>query len=171
MISKILKLFFIKKEVKKSAMQNLTTPSFKTVQSIGVLLDGDCIIKKEEITNGLIKLGFNLSNVEFLVHQNKISKDEINQFVFNINDVNLNGVFIKNEINEFVNKAFDVLINYFDDDITILHWAALQSKADFKVGFSMYNVNYNHLSISVEKENYMSFLNELDRYLKILNKK
>jgi len=44
------------------------------------------------------------------------------------------------------------------------------SKASFKVGFASIDKRLNHFMIDTNAENYMVFMEELFKYLKILNK-
>jgi L-rhamnose mutarotase len=45
-----------------------------------------------------------------------------------------------------------------------------ESKASFKVGFSSIDKRLNHFMINTNAENYTIFIDELFKYLKILNK-
>ncbi|MBC8882701.1 hypothetical protein H9X57_02750 [Flavobacterium piscinae] len=45
-----------------------------------------------------------------------------------------------------------------------------KSKADFKVGFTSTDKRLNHFMIDTDVENYTVFVDELFKYLRILNK-
>ena len=74
------------------------------------------------------------------------------------------------DVNDFISCNFDLLINYYDVEKAILLNITNNSNAVFKVGFSSIDKRLNHLMINTNAENYSIFVNELFRYLKILNK-
>ena len=63
-----------------------------------------------------------------------------------------------------------VLINYYDVEKAILLVATHESRANFKVGFSNIGKNLNDFMINTNLGNYKVFIQELFRYIKILNK-
>jgi L-rhamnose mutarotase len=63
-----------------------------------------------------------------------------------------------------------LLINYYDTEKAALLLVSNQSKASFKVGFSSIDKKLNHFMIDTNAENYKVFIEELFKYLKILNK-
>jgi hypothetical protein len=78
--------------------------------------------------------------------------------------------FDKKEVDDFVNQEFDLLISYYDVEKSPLLLVTNLSKASFKVGFSSIDKRLNHFMIDTNAENYLVFMDELFRYLKILNK-
>ena len=78
--------------------------------------------------------------------------------------------FGKQEVNNFITTDFDLLINYYDTEKVPLLLISHQSKAKFKVGFSSVDKRINHFMISTNAENHIIFIEELFKYLKILNK-
>jgi hypothetical protein len=78
--------------------------------------------------------------------------------------------FDKSEVKDFIAQKFDLLINYYDTEKSALLLVSNQSKASFKVGFSSIDKKLNHFMIDTNAENYQIFIEELFKYLKILNK-
>ena len=74
------------------------------------------------------------------------------------------------DVNEFISKKFDLLINYYDIEKAPLLQVSNLSKASFKVGFSAVDKRINHFMINTTTDNYKVFIDELFKYLKILNK-
>ena len=74
------------------------------------------------------------------------------------------------EVNDFINQKFNLLISYYDVEKAILLKVTHDSKAQFKVGFSSIDKKLNHLMINTNAENHTVFVHELFRYLKILSK-
>ena len=106
-----------------------------------------------------------------LVYKDKIKKkEEINEPFLSIKNVSLSGEINKNEVKEFIETPFDLLINYYDVAKSALLLMSLKSKAKFKVGFDTVDKRVNHFIIKSLVENYNEIVLELFKYLKILNK-
>lgn len=166
-----IKDFWIKKIVKKrlSNVKHITSDS--SIKNIGILFDESYFKDKQAVINELIKNGVNKQNIHFLVFRDKIKKNETFDYsVFSYKDISWSGTFEKAEVNQFVNNNFDLLINYYDTENAALILATNLSKASFKVGFASVDNRLNHFLIDTHAENYLVFMNELIKYLKILNK-
>lgn len=72
-------------------------------------------------------------------------------------------------LNDFIQDTFDVLINFYHEDHTVLNLVAASSKAKFKVGFTSVDNRINDLVIGTPINNTDLFIHELKKYLKILN--
>ena len=70
----------------------------------------------------------------------------------------------------FLKTKFDLLINYHEFDKMPLVYSSYLSNANFKVGFTSKDKIVNQFMINTSLENYQLFLDELFKYLKILNK-
>ena len=80
------------------------------------------------------------------------------------------GTVDKKEVKDFIKEPFDLLINYYDTEKVALLLVSHLSKASFKVGFATVDKRLNHFMINTNAENYKVFVEELFKYLKILNK-
>lgn len=80
-----------------------------------------------------------------------------------------NGDFKSNSLSDFVNEPYDVLINFYTEDIAFLNLVAAASKAKFKVGHANIDNRINDLVIDTKQGNKSQFISELKKYLKILN--
>lgn len=101
----------------------------------------------------------------------KFSKtDEFSYKHFTENDINWKGKFTQTSFQIFLEEPLDLIIGYFHVNNIFLETAILQSKAQFKVGFSGVNPNLYEIEISEKTENIVAFTSELKRYLKIINK-
>jgi len=74
------------------------------------------------------------------------------------------------EFANFTNTNFDLLLSYYDVEKAPLLLITHLSKASFKVGFASVDKRLNHFMIDTNAENYKVFMEELFKYLKILNK-
>jgi hypothetical protein len=62
-----------------------------------------------------------------------------------------NGKISSVEVNDFINKEFDLLISYYNIEKTILLKVTHSSRALFKVGFSSIDKRLNHFMIQTDR--------------------
>ncbi len=166
-----IKDFFIKKIVKKSLSNVKHIDTNNYIKKVGVIFDESYFYEKESLINELIANGIKEENIRFFVFKNNIKKNEIFDYpIFSHKDINWNATFENKELNEFIAENFDLLINYYDTEKAALLLLTHLSKASFKVGFSNIDSRLNHFMITTNAENYKVFVDELFKYLKILNK-
>ena len=84
--------------------------------------------------------------------------------------MNWKGEIVDQVIHDFIKTKFDLLISYYVIEKPILLVITNQSKAQFKVGFSTIDKRFNNLLIAATMDKYSIFVQELFKYLKILNK-
>ena len=103
--------------------------------------------------------------------KDKIKKNEVFDYpTFSHKDLSFKGNLENENVTNFTNQEFDMLISYYDTEKAPLMIATFKSKANFKVGFSTIDKRLNHFMINTNAENYKVFVSELFKYLKILNK-
>ena len=166
-----IKDFWTKKNVKKRLSNVKHNSSNNYIKKVGLLIDESYFFEKDKLINELINNGIQSQNIELLVFRDKIKKNEVFDYsVFSSKDIGWNEAFNTNQITTFVNSKFDLLISYYDIEKAPLLLVTLNSKADFKVGFSSVDMRLNQFMIDTNAENYKVFVTELFKYLKILNK-
>jgi hypothetical protein len=166
-----LKRLFIKKLLKKSLHNVKTIAHSEAIKKVGLLIDESRFFEKENLVNQIVANGIALQDLKIIVYRDRIKKKEVfTQPTFDIATFNFNGKTTNKEINEFMNEEFDLLINYYYVEKSILLLITNNSKAKFKVGFSSVDKRLNHLMINIDILNYKGFAQELFKYLKILNK-
>src|SRR5690606_20271419 len=89
---------------------------------------------------------------------------------FRSKDISLGGTILKEEVNSFINRKSDLLINYYQQKQIDLEYITVKSVTDFKAGFVTDGLSANHLSIDCPFSNYRLFTEELFKYLKAFNK-
>ena len=166
-----LKNFFTQKIVKKNLSNVKHVPTQTTIQTIGIIFDESYFNERVALVHELIQKGISESNIKILVFKDKIKKNEVFDYpVFSHKDLSWTATFDKSEVKDFTAQKFDLLINYYDTEKSALLLASNQSKAIFKVGFASIDKKLNHFMIDTNAENYKVFIEELFKYLKILNK-
>ncbi|MGC4039314.1 MAG: hypothetical protein QM710_00555 [Flavobacterium sp.] len=166
-----LKDFSTKKIVKKSLSNVKHTATDKVIKTVGIIFDESYFYEREELVAELIKNGIAETDIRILVFKNKIKKNEAFDYpAFSHKDLSWRGTVDKKEVNDFIAEPFDLLINYYDTEKVALLLVSHLSKASFKVGFASIDKRLNHFMINTNAENYKVFMDELFKYLKILNK-
>lgn len=166
-----LKNFFTKKIVKDTISNVKTIESDDYIKTVGIVFDESYFYEKEALVQELVKNGIVENNIKILVFKDKIKKNEVFDYpTFSHKDLSWTATFDKSEVKDFIAQKFDLLINYYDTEKSALLLVSNQSKASFKVGFSSIDKKLNHFMINTNAENYQIFIEELFKYLKILNK-
>ncbi|WP_309641598.1 DUF6913 domain-containing protein [Flavobacterium sp.] len=166
-----LKNFFTQKIVKKNLSNVKHTPTQATIQTIGIVFDESYFYERAALVQELIQKGIQENNIKVLVFKDTIKKNEQFDYpVFSHKDLSWTATFDKSEVKDFTAQKFDLLINYYDTEKSALLQVSNQSKASFKVGFASIDKKLNHFMINTNAENYKVFIEELFKYLKILNK-
>ncbi len=166
-----IKDFFTKNKIKKRLSNVKPIENSSTIKTIGIVFDETYFYEKESLINELVNKGIAPENIRFFVFKNKVKKNEIFDYpIVTHKDINWNGTFDNLALNDFINTKFDLLISYYDTEKAALLLITHLSKANFKVGFSNVDNRLNHLMITTNAENHKVFLDELFKYLKILNK-
>ncbi len=160
-----------KKIVKQSLSNVKHIASDKKIKTVGIIFDESYFYEREALVQELILNGIEEKDIKFIVFKNKIKKNEVFDFpAFSFKDLTWIATISNPKVNDFVKEPFDLLINYYDTEKTALLLASHLSKANFKVGFSLIDNRLNHFMINTNAENYKVFMDELFKYLKILNK-
>ena len=163
---------FSTKKIVKNTLSNVKhLASYKVITSVGIIFDESYFYEKEALVQELIQNGIAENDIKILVYKDKIKKNETFDYpVFSHKDLSWRGAVDKKEVKEFVKQPFDLLINYYDTEKVALLLVSHLSKASFKVGFAAVDKRLNHFMINTNAENYKVFMDELFKYLKILNK-
>jgi hypothetical protein len=163
--------FSTKKKVTKSLANSRLFSSNRTIKTVGMILDESYFQLRESLIYEMKQNGIAESDITILVYRNKIKKKQVYDYpVFCHNDLSWNATFDKEEVNAFINEPFDLLINYYEEYKVPVVLASHLSKAHFKVGFPTIDKRLNHFMIATTANNFIVFMDELFRYLKILKK-
>jgi hypothetical protein len=171
MFLNIIKNFLLKTKVSKLLLNPSVNHSKDIIKSVGVIFDGSLALELENLVFELFKQGIEKDKISVLIFKDKINKKEINSFDFiTYYDFNWSGDIENYKAELFLNSPFDLLINYHDFEKSPLVYLSYLSKANFKVGFASNDKKLNQFMINTNTNNYQLFIDELFKYLKILNK-
>ena len=171
MFYNIIKNFFLKKNVTKRLATKNSLGSNDKVLTVGIIVDETYFNETSQLVERIVSQGIQGNNISILVYKDKIKKKEvINEPFLSLKNISISGEIDKEEVNDFINTPFDLLINYYDVNKSGLLLLSTKSKAKFKVGFDTVDKRVNHFIIKTLVEDFNEFVLELFKYLKILNK-
>jgi hypothetical protein len=85
--------------------------------------------------------------------------------VFSDKDLGWNGDIENSYALEFLNREYDVLVNYYDESNLLLNLMSIKTKARLKVGFKKVGPEFNDLMLDTPISNFNTFKTELKKYL------
>lgn len=166
-----LKNLFLKYTLKNKWQEVSNLASTKPIQTVGLVVDTTDFDQTEVLIQELISKGFSEKNISVINYTDKLNKKEIQtRLSFNSEILDWKGEIVDQVIRDFINAEHDILISYYEIEKPALLVITNQSKAQFKVGFLTIDKRLNHLLISTSLDKYTVFVQELFKYLKILNK-
>ena len=145
--------------------------SEKKIRSVGVILSLEEFKDYDKIKKIFTDFGINENRIKFITYIS--NKDfQLNHWddYFNPEDFGWSGNIKNIALNEFIDFKYDVLISYYRSDNTDLNLVTAKSKANFKIGISNFDQRLNDFIIDVDTVHVDVFRNELEKYLKGLNK-
>jgi hypothetical protein len=171
MFYKIIKNFFLKKIVSKRLLKQKDQLVQQKIATVGLIVDETYFSNTAGLVEKLISQGIEKHNITVLIYKDKIkSKEHIASPFLALKNISLAGEIDKTEVINFLETPFDMLINYYDVNKNALLLLTIKSKANFKVGFDTVDKRVNHFIIKSLVDQYEMFIQELFKYLKILNK-
>jgi hypothetical protein len=151
-----------------SQTDNRRTPSLEKIKSIAIISTED--ISSEMDLQKEIEIILESRNIRIYSLRKYTKSDEFSYKHFTKKNVNWTGQFTEESFKCFLEEPFDLLIGYFNKKNLYLERAVLESKAQFKVGFTGVNSKLYEIEISEKTQNITGFTSELKRYLQILKK-
>ena len=175
-----LKKKFAKNVYEKQLKINLSKPlkykKKEKIKSIGILTITPTVFEIESLVEKhnykeyfAEKLCIHADNIKLLFFSESEKHTQESAYAyFTKNNLGWKGNFTKQEIIEFIEEPFDLLINYNAKENCYLNLVMQQSIADLKVGFASTDNRILDLIINVEGQNKQTFNEELFKYLRIL---
>ena len=159
---------FLNKRISEFLKKSASISS-KEIKQIFVILDSNSNQDKiEKELKGILNISKN--NIEFVVFQQKGTKDQIVDELISPKDFGWYGRIKSDKIKSVLTKKYDLLINYSKVDNLYSNLLILQCKAAFRVGFEHLDNRFYDLLINCDSDDFYSFNKELKKYLTILNK-
>ncbi len=142
----------------------------KRIHSIDIVIDARYFDQKKELVDKFIqvfgkKIDINLIEFDRI---SKLNRNKPDSF-FN-KDVSVKGKFTE-KLKKFAEKKVDLFVSYVDLNNPYINWLSFHKRADFKIGFYQTNDKIFDFLINNPCEDYKTNLEELNKYLKIINNK
>ncbi len=166
-----IKEFSLKRILKNGLKIVINNPNITAIQSVGLLVDESNFTRTESLIEEIVANGIRKDKIEVIVFKDKLNQNQVfSHPTFNNKHIGFDGKFKEKVVLHFINNKFDLLINYYQVEKSSLLIISNESKASFKVGFSIIDKRINNLTINTTIENHKIFVFELFKYLKILKK-
>lgn len=174
MLLKKLKLVSAEKALKKALLSHdlfLNTDNKTKIKSFACILNIDEFNHMEVFYELAKEIGLRQDQFKIIAFSAS-NTDNTNYSipVFNADQLGWNGKIENGDINEFLSKEYDLLLNYYENPSLILSLVSVYTKAKFRVGLQPKNEAYNNMVIEVKATEFLKFKPELLKYLSILNK-
>ncbi len=141
------------------------------IKSLGIIINYD-EIEDFKIFDGLVsRLGLEKKNVNIIAYTKdpKSLGNSLNK-CFNSEDFGWGGVIKNEEIEEFLNTSYDLLISYYAEDQLYLKLLTAASQSQIKVGLLQSDARINDIIVHTDIQAVKVFSDEVIKYLTVLNK-
>ena len=137
------------------------------IQTIGLLVDESNFRYSKELIKELESNGIAPENIKIAAYRHKFDKKKTySRPTFGKKHIDWRGQVTEVFLNEFIDTEFDLLISYYEEEISILMMITSKSKAKFKVGFSSVDEKLSRWMFNTTMAEYKLFITELFKYLK-----
>lgn len=160
---------FIKKQLENPGSEKKTLPS--KIRSVGVVADIE-LFRIYDFTNKLVSdFGLAPNQVQVaLMDPSGREKDSLDApETFGEVSFGLYGKVKNPTLEDFLNREFDLLINYSNTNWVYTRVVLAHSKAKMKAGFASEGGSWQDIAIDVPPNRMDTFHEELVKYLKIMN--
>jgi len=147
---------------------------FDRAKSFGILFDGTSDKDVKLIKNYVSNLKSKGKTVEMLGYINSKNTNETAHYFFSNEDLNWYSVPTSKQVEDFINKDFDIFMGLHTKSYEPLDYITALSKADFKIG--MYRKAHDEFydlmvegSQTKKMDNLSTLIDQVDHYVKIIN--
>lgn len=155
-------------EKELNLLESSLTSNTKKISSVGILTTE--ALSSNQNLQAQVERILGVKNAKIYSFRKYHKTNEVSYKHFSEKDINWKGEYTEPSFHSFLEEPFDLLIGYFDSSNLYLEMAVLQSNATFKVGFSNIREALFDITISESTLHVDAFLQELKKYLVILEK-
>ena len=140
----------------------------KEIKKIGVLIDSKSLLSPELILKELQNAGYAACRITVLQYDSSVPKNlDATTNSFGDKDILMIGK-PSPAVVHFCEQNFDLLINYFPENLPQLQLVSLRTKSKFRVGFSEVDRRLNDLIFSLPDKSPKLFFEQMNTYLKTI---
>ena len=140
------------------------------IEKIGVLIDEETYLKNDVEYLLQSILGIDTTAIQIFIMRKFKKKDKPSDIHFTVKDFGWIGEINNPNLQKFIETPFDLFINFDAYNNVYIKYLTLMSKGKFKVGYSKTDDRLYNFMIVHEEDDLKTFISELKKYLKILNK-
>ncbi|WP_378187211.1 hypothetical protein ACE939_02540 [Aquimarina sp. W85] len=158
------------KRIIEAQLTNRNVQQVSQIKSIAILVESEFLDEIPNFKKFSKEIGVGVEDFHIIEYQsnNKESGSLHSKVWYTDKAFTYKGLLIEEDLKKRVDHSYDLLINFYNTDILELNYIASLSKAKFKIGFSEVDSRINDLSIGTSINEVTIFIEELKKYLKIL---
>ncbi|HEX5742613.1 MAG TPA: hypothetical protein VFY09_01785 [Flavobacteriaceae bacterium] len=154
----------------KNANPNAVQINNEPIEKIGVLIDEETYLKNDVEYLLQSILGIDTTAIQIYIMRKFKKKDKPSDIHFTVKDFGWVGEINNPNLQKFIETPFDLFVNFDAYNNMYIKYLTLISKGKFKVGYSKTDDRLYNFMIVHKEDDLKTFINELKKYLKILNK-
>ncbi|MCB4809312.1 hypothetical protein LG651_13730 [Tamlana sp. 62-3] len=141
------------------------------IESLGIIVNLDEFDDLDKFVNFSEALNIRSNRLKIITFTEN-EKEQVLSWdsCFNPSDLGWKGAVKNVELSGFLNKNFDLLISFYEKDITEIKLITAMSQSKFKIGNFQQDERLNDLIIKTSTKEINLFKDEVVKYLTILNK-
>lgn len=160
-------LKFLKEELKKPISPSNRT---KGITSIGCIVDLDAFDGGNAFYDFIDEFSLRPNAVKIIGYKSYYDNNSpYSTPVISDRDLGWGGKIENSYALEFINREYDLLINYYTEENLLLQLMTVKARARMKVGFAEVDKNLNDLILGTPIGDFKAFKKELKKYLHVLN--
>ncbi len=160
-----------KKYIEERLKNRIVNSSEGKIQTLGVVFSQD---EKDDFDRFKVlasDLEIKSNGINIIAFTEDVNKERgLWDAIYNPNDFGWKNIIKHQELKQFIDAHFDLLISYYTKENTELKLITAASNAKLKVGILQTDERFNDLIIKTDIKDINTFTSELIKYLKILNK-
>lgn len=142
----------------------------KGVASIGCIVDVDHFPKADSFYELTVDFSLRPNAVKIVGYKKEYDKNSPYSIpMFSDRDLGWKGRIENGYVQEFLDRDYDVLINYYEEDNLMMKLLSVKTSARIKVGLGSQDTKVNDLILNTPLDDFKLFKDELKKYLKVLN--
>ncbi len=142
----------------------------KEIRKVGVIVDLDTFQNADLFYQFIEMFNLRPNAVKIIGYRGFYDKNSpYSTPVFSDKDLGWGGAVENSYALEFLNKEYDLLVNYYTQDTLILKLMTVKTKARIKVGFAELDPELNDLILQTQLQDFNTFKTELKKYLMVMN--
>ncbi|XLS30896.1 DUF6913 domain-containing protein [Flavobacteriaceae bacterium M23B6Z8] len=161
----------ILKKALKAAENDRQQKGFDKIKSVGFIVNFDEFNHTEVFQELAKEIGLKENEYKIIGFSERgLTGTGFNIPVFSDKDLGWNGQIKNPDIEEFLSRDYDMLINYYKYAPIILKLVSAKTKSVMKIGLLDENQELNHITFGVSPDSFSKFKEELIKYLRILKR-